>query len=90
MSTQKDIEVYFSPKKDKRPREMITSSVTSPSKKSPDVKIVRHNDMDGNSLADKMRKSRGRVQTPREDTSGQESKPDSQQKRTTHYCKKLP
>ena len=83
MSTQKDIDGYFSPKKDKRPREMITSSVTSPSEKSPDVKIVRHNNMDGNSLADKMRKSRGRVQTPREDTSRQESKPDSQQKRTT-------
>ena len=64
MATQQDLQAFFSPKaKEKRPREMVNpSDVTSPSEKSPEVKIIRPNETSTKSSAedDKQRKARGR------------------------------
>ena len=64
MSNQTDIAGYFSPKADKRPRELVPHQVKSPSEQSPEGKMKRSNDTerDQHSTSDKLRKSRGRGQ----------------------------
>ena len=67
MTTQKDMQDYFSPKpKEKRPREKEELALTkSPSEKSPEVKVRRNGSpkhTEASSEADKELKSRGRVE----------------------------